>query len=164
MFSTIPAPTKQISKEAVKVWRITEVITNLVVLMILGVLYYLDYYFAWKNWIGWIIIALVIFTILSAIWEILLEPILKQKYWRYDISEEFVQLKSGAWNEKHQLIPMTKVQSVELNQGPFLRKYHLYTIKITTMGSSHEIPAIPKDEAYQLKDQIAHFAKIKEVE
>ncbi|MGP7819307.1 PH domain-containing protein [Niallia sp. 01092] len=164
MYSTIPVPTKRIAADAIKVWRVTEFITTIVILLVLGVLYYLGVYFSWENWIGWIIIALIILTILSSIWGILVEPALKQKYWRYDVSEEFIQLKSGVWNEKHQLIPMTKVQSVELNQGPFLRKYQLYSISIGTMGSSHEIPAVSKEEAYQLRDQIAYYAKIKEVE
>jgi membrane protein YdbS with pleckstrin-like domain len=32
------------------------------------------------------------------------------------------------------------------------------------MGDSHDIPAIPEKEAYELRDKIAHFAKIKEVD
>ncbi|MGM9956598.1 MAG: PH domain-containing protein [Peribacillus sp.] len=164
MYSKIQAPTKKISKESIKVWRMTETITNLIILVILGILLFVDTYFSWKEWIGWVLIGLTIIECLSAIWSIIIAPILLQKYWRYDVSEEFIQTKHGAWYESHELIPMTKVQSVELNQGPFLRKYGLYTISIGTMGDSHTIPAIPEKEAYELRDKIAHYAKIKEVE
>jgi len=164
MYSEIEEPKRCISEKAMKVWRISETLINMGILVVLGIVFYLDVYFEWKKWIGWIIIGLLGLTVLSAIWGIIIEPSLKQKYWRYDVDEEFIQLKSGIWNKKHQLIPMTKVQSVELIQGPLLRKYQLYSISVGTMGSSHEIPAIPQEEAQKLRDQIAHYAKIKEVE
>ncbi|MED3965874.1 PH domain-containing protein [Niallia taxi] len=164
MYSKIEEPKKSISEKAMKVWRISETIINVGILVVLGVLYYLDDYFEWTYWIGWIILGLIGLTVLSAIWGIIIEPSLKQKYWRYDVDEEFIQLKSGIWKKQHQLIPMTKVQSVELLQGPLLRKYKLYSISVGTMGSSHQIPAIPEEEALELRNQIAHYAKIKEVE
>ncbi|MCE4051777.1 MULTISPECIES: PH domain-containing protein [Bacillaceae] len=164
MYTKIEEPNRCISEKAMKVWRISEALLNGGILVVLGIVYYLDVYFDWKYWIGWIIIGLLGLTVLSAIWGIILEPSLKQKYWRYDVDEEFIQLKSGIWNKQHQLIPMTKVQSVELIQGPLLRKYELYSISVGTMGSSHKIPAIPQEEARELRDQIAHYAKIKEVE
>ncbi|MGE7623070.1 PH domain-containing protein [Viridibacillus sp. NPDC096237] len=164
MYLKIEAPQRSISKEAVKVWRITETLANAGILTVLGILYYLHMRFEWKEWIGWIILGVLILTVLFAIWEILFEPALKQKYWRYDVDENFIQLKYGALKEVNELVPMTKVQSVELNQGPFLRKYGLYSIQIGTMGSGHAIPAISEKEAFELRDQIAHYAKIKEVE
>ncbi|AMM91605.1 PH domain-containing protein [Peribacillus simplex] len=164
MYSKIQPPTKKISKESVKVWRMTEAITNFITLAVFCILLYVDDYFAWKEWIGWILYGLITLSFFHAIWSIFIEPILLQKYWRYDVNEEFIQTKRGAWSETHELIPMTKVQSVKLNQGPFLRKYNLYSLSIGTMGDSHDIPAIPEKEAYELRDKIAHFAKIKEVD
>ena len=52
MYSMIQPPTKKISKESVKVWRMTETITNLVILAVLSILLYVDNYFAWKEWIS----------------------------------------------------------------------------------------------------------------
>lgn len=164
MDSEIGMPQGRLSKDAVKVWIVKETISSLIVLMILGVLLYFDYSYAWKEWIGWIIIVLTIISVLFSIWSIFIEPFLLYKNWRYDVNAEFLQLKSGAINEVHQLVPMTKIQSVETNQGPFLRKYGLYSISVKTMGSSHSIPALPKDVAIKLRNQIAHYAKIKEVE
>lgn len=164
MYTQIPTPQGRLSKDAVKVWRLTETISHLVILGTLGTLIYIDHLFAWKVWIGWILISLVGITILSAIWSIFIQPFLLYKTWRYAVNEDFLQLKSGAFNEEHQLVPMTKIQSVSTNQGPFLRKYGLYSISVETMGSSHAIPALPEDIAVELRNQIAQFAKIKEVE
>lgn len=163
MYSQMNAPQKRLSKDAVKVWIISETITNLIGFMILGVLLYLDYRFSWKEWIGWILIGIIAISVLGAVWSFI-NPFLLYKNWRYDVDEEFLQLKSGVLNEEHQLVPMTKVQSVATKQGPLLRKYGLCSISIETMGSSHTIPALSKDVAIKLRNQIAHYAKIKEVE
>ncbi|MGE6377665.1 PH domain-containing protein [Peribacillus muralis] len=164
MYSKIKPPTKKISKQAVKVWRMSEAIIHLIIIAILFLLLIADNYFAWKEWIGWMLIGFVLLSLFHSIWSIFIEPILLQKYWRYDVNEEFIHTKRGAWYETHELIPMTKVQSVKLDQGPFLRKYNLYSLSIGTMGDSHEIPAIPEKEAYELRDKIAYYAKIKEVD
>ena len=164
MNSQIPIPQGRLSKDAVKVWIMTETISHLIILAILGALFYLDYLFTWKVWIGWILIGLTVITIFSAIWDIFIKPFLLYKNWSYDANEDFLQLKSGALNEVHELVPMTKIQSVATNQGPFLRKYGLYSLSVETMGSSHTIPALPEDIAIELRNRIAYFAKIKEVE
>ncbi|MEH6989652.1 PH domain-containing protein [Cytobacillus firmus] len=161
MLVNIKEPQNRISSRAVRVWIISEVIQNIIGFAVLGVLFYLDDLFSWKEWIGWILIILLIVSIPAAIWSFI-SPFIKYKSWRYDVDEEYVQMKSGVWQEKHLLIPMTKVQSVETVQGPIMRKYGLYSVTMGTMGSSHTIPALPEGEAVSLRNQIAKYAKIKE--
>lgn len=163
MNNSLDLPKKRLSKDAIKVWIITETIGNIIAFTILGILFYLDDRFSWKEWIGWILIGITVLLIIGFIWS-LIEPFFLYKNWRYDVNEEFLQLKSGAINETHELIPMTKIQSVATEQGPILRKYGLYSVSVETMGSSHTIPALPKDVAVELRNQIAQYAKIKEVE
>ncbi|MDV2687120.1 PH domain-containing protein, partial [Alkalihalophilus lindianensis] len=90
---------------------------------------------SWKEWIGWILKGLIPISVLGAVWS-WIRPFLLYKSWRFDINEDFLQLKSGVLNEEHQLVPMTKIQSVSTNQGPLLRKYGLCSVSIETMGSS----------------------------
>ncbi|GIN71600.1 hypothetical protein J14TS2_20750 [Bacillus sp. J14TS2] len=163
MYTPLDAPKKRLSKDAVKVWLISETVENIIGLIILGALFYLDYRFSWKEWIGWILIVITVFASIAGIWS-LIRPFILYKNWRYGVDEEFLQLKSGAINETHQLVPMTKIQSVMTEQGPFLRKYGLCSVSVKTMGSSHTIPALPKEVAVELRNQIAQYAKIKEVE
>ncbi|MFS0765562.1 PH domain-containing protein [Peribacillus sp. 1P06PB] len=163
MNSIMSLPQKRLSKDAIKVWMLSETITNIIAFIILGVLLYLDYRFSWKEWIGWILIGITIISVLGAAWS-LISPFLLYKNWRFDVDEEFLQLKSGVLNEVHELVPMTKIQSVATKQGPLLRKYGLCSVSIETMGSSHSIPALPKEVAIKLRNQIAQYAKIKEVE
>ncbi|QED46056.1 PH domain-containing protein [Cytobacillus dafuensis] len=162
MYSHMNAPQQRLSRDAVKVWIITESVTNLIGFIILGALFYLDYRFSWKEWVGWILIAITAISLIGAVWSFI-NPFLLYKNWRFDVDEEFLQLKSGVLNEVHQLVPMTKIQSVATKQGPLLRKYSLCSVSIETMGASHTIPALPKDAAIELRNQIAQYAKIKEV-
>lgn len=163
MYSEINKPEQRLSKDAVKVWMISDTISNVIGFIVLAVLFYLDARFAWKEWIGWILILLTVFAVIGAIWSYI-KPLLLYKNWRYAVSEEFLQIKSGALNEEHHLVPMTKIQSVATRQGPLLRRYKLRSVSIDTMGSSHIIPALSEEVAIALRNQIAHYAKIREVE
>jgi uncharacterized protein len=161
MAVNIKEPQNRISPRAIRVWIISEVIQNTIGFAVLGVLFYLDDLFSWKEWIGWVLNIFLAVSIPAAIWSFI-SPFIKYKSWRYDVDEEYVQIKSGVWQEKHLLIPMTKVQSVETVQGPIMRRYGLYSVTMGTMGSSHTIPALPEGEAVSLRNQIAKYAKIKE--
>lgn len=164
MYINVEEPTQRISPYAVKVWRITNTIGHGVTLVVLGGLLAASLYFDWKVWIGWILYALLGLTVISAIYSILFEPYYLQKTWRYEIDETYIQLKHGSITQKHKLIPMSKVEFVMTNQGPFLRKYGLCNLEIGTVTSSHQIPAISKEEAVRLRAQIAELANIKDTD
>ncbi|SDN96019.1 PH domain-containing protein [Halobacillus aidingensis] len=163
MQALMEVPKQQLSKDSVKVWIISETIGNLIGFVILAALFVTDHYFSWPDWVEWLLIALTVLSILSTIWSFYRASLL-YKHWRYDVNEEYLQLKSGALHEQHHIIPMTKIQSVSTHQGPLLKKYNLYSVKINTVGSDHEIPALPRAKAFELRDRIAVYAKVEEVE
>ncbi len=66
------------------------------------------FYFLWKAWIGPIIIGLGVLTILAALWGIFIAPPLKQRYWRYDVSEEFIQTEMGSNGRESSINPDDK--------------------------------------------------------
>ena len=164
MDQQIVTPQQQLSKVVIRVWIIGEIIANFIGLLVLAALFFLDYKFSWPEWAGWMILVVTILSVVGTIWSVFFEPSLKFNSWRYDVNEDFLQLKYGIFIEKHELIPMTKIQSVATNQGPIMRKYGLYSVSITTMASSHKIPALSEKVAIELRSQIAYFAKVKEVE
>ncbi|PFG12429.1 PH domain-containing protein [Bacillus sp. es.036] len=162
MAAEISSPNLTLSKDVVKVWTINEIIGNSIGFLVLGTLFYLDHRFLWWEWVGWLLLAVLVISIITAIWDVFIHPKLKYKHWQYEIDEEYLKLRHGAINETHQLVPMSKIQSVATKQGPILRRYQLYALSIETMGSSHLIPALPKEEAFQLRDTIARYAKVTE--
>ncbi|MFZ4453663.1 PH domain-containing protein [Salibacterium aidingense] len=164
MEQPITMPQRRLSKHAINVWIIKDIIMEIIAFSVLGLLFYLDYIFSWKEWIGWILIGITVLSVLSAVWSLFFEPYLTYKHWRYDLNDEFLQLKSGALKEVHHIVPMTKIQSIATIQGPLLRKYGLLSLSIKTMGSTHELPGLSEETAADVRSSIARYAKIKEVE
>ncbi|WP_283152521.1 PH domain-containing protein [Guptibacillus hwajinpoensis] len=162
MSTEICNPNRQLAKEAVRVWTINAIIGNSIGFLVLGILFYLDNRFTWWGWVRWLLMIALIIMIVMTVWDVFIYPKLKYKYWRYEADEEYLKLRHGAINEEHQLVPMSKIQAVATSQGPILRSYQLYALSIETMGSSHMIPALPKEEAFQLRNEIARYAKVKE--
>ncbi|MGD6819125.1 PH domain-containing protein [Metabacillus sp. 113a] len=162
MYLNIEEPTREISAKAIRVWRITNTIGHSTVILILAVCVYFDSLYQWPEWAGYLIYGLMALMAISAVFSIAVEPVYLQRTWRYEIDEEFIQLKHGRITQKHILIPMTKVEVVSTSQGPFLRKYGLYDVNIGAVNSSHTIPSIEKEEALKLRNQIAIYAKVGE--
>ncbi len=164
MYANMKEPDQHISKDAIRVWRISNCIIHISFILMAIILLILDNHFDWYNWVTYVLWIVLTLDIITAIWSIFFEPVLLQKYWRYGVDEAYVKLRHGKWHIHNQVIPMTKVQYVGLEQGPLLRKYNLYTISIGTMASTHQIPALSEQEAISLRNQIATLARIKEVE
>lgn len=164
MHKTIPEPTQKLAKEIISAIRWSSTITHTIEFIILAILYGASVRYEWVSWVNWIFLTGSVLAVISAIWQIGLRPLYIFKNTRYGVNEEFLQLKSGAFNESHELIPMTKIQAVSTNQGPILRRFNLYSIEIETMGSSHGIAGLPKQVAVDLRNKIAHLAKIQEDE
>nr|WP_318540338.1 PH domain-containing protein [Terribacillus saccharophilus] len=161
MHTQVKEPQHKLSKESLRVGLIGDVIFDVVVLLIFAVLFGLDFIFEWPAWIGTVLIILLIISVPLLIIGYL-GTVINHRNWRYDIDEEYVQLRQGAWFQKDQLIPVTKIQSVETKQGPLLRRYKLREVEIETMAGEYSIPGLPEKEAYALRDQIAAYAKAKE--
>ncbi len=162
MYINITEPTETISKKATKVWRISNTIGHITVLLITGLLIYFSDRFDWYDWVTIVLYVLGGLFIVSSIFSIFIEPIYLQRTWRYQVDQEFVQLKFGKWQQQHVLIPMEKVEYVRTEQGPIMRRYDLYDLEIGTTTSNHKIPAIPANVAKTLKAEIATFAKIRD--
>lgn len=68
-----------------------------------------------------------------------------------------VMYKSGIIVESTTIVPLNRIQHIELNQGVFSRMYQLGTLQIFTAGgqTGHiRISGIPIDEAKSLRDMI----------
>ncbi|EQB38556.1 MULTISPECIES: PH domain-containing protein [Virgibacillus] len=157
----IKEPTQRISPDAIKVWRITDALTSFIFLVVVAFFLYLHHYYDWPHWIEIALYAVAAIVCLSAMIELIVIPVYKQKTWRYEIDSNCIQLKhGGAIRKTHMIIPMNKVYFVDTYQGPILKKYHLSTIKIGTVGYVHEIPSVPENTASEIRNDIAYLSGI----
>jgi uncharacterized protein len=108
----------------------------------------------------WIVAISIAIPLLFAYLLIVVWPKLKWKRWRYEVRETEIELQRGVIFTKRTLIPMIRVQHVDTNQGPILKKYHLATIEISTAATVHEIPALDLDEAEELRFYIGKLTRV----
>lgn len=153
----IPEPQTRISERALVVWRISGGISSLIIWLMAGGMITLGVIFDWPYWI----IGVIFFIALTYSYVmILLLPKLRWKRWRYEVREQEIELQHGVLIIKRTLIPMIRVQHVDTQQGPLLRKYQLSTVMISTAATVHEIPALDMHEAEELRRSISSLARV----
>lgn len=150
-------PKHQLAKAAITVWRLTGIITFIILMMTAGALTYVAYRFEWPWFISAIAISL---TLFEALVHILIIPNIRYKRFRYEILDEEIYIQRGLLIVTRTLVPMTRIQHVDTKQGPILRKYNLMTVTISTAATTHEIPALPSKEADRLRNDIAVRARV----
>jgi uncharacterized protein len=150
-------PQKRISDKALSVWRITGAITSVIIVILAGGVIWLSNVFSWPIWV---VIAAVGVIILHVYLYVYLFPLLRWKRWRYEVREKEIELQQGVFVVKRTLVPMIRVQHVDTRQGPLLKKYGLATVDVSTAATVHEIPALPVEEAEELRQFISRLARV----
>ncbi|MCA0983978.1 PH domain-containing protein [Halobacillus yeomjeoni] len=152
-------PSKRISQRALTLWRIYGVIyTSVTLLLTIGGII-LVILFDWPWWLIAIAAAILVLETVFLIWLI---PSIRWKRWRYEVTEQDIELQHGLFIITRTLVPMVRVQHVDTEQGPLLRKFKLSTISISTAATVHEIPALDEEEAEHLRQSISSFARVAE--
>lgn len=150
-------PEQRIDPRAVPYWRWSAGIQSLFLCLIPAA-----YYAATRLWYwpAWITIVLVILTLLTAAFSIFVKPGIRWQTWRYDVSEQEIDLLRGVFIKTRTLIPMVRVQHVDTEQGPLLRRFGLSAVTISTAAGTHEIPALADEVAAVLRDRISELARV----
>lgn len=152
-------PEFTISKDAIKAWRITALIWEVIawLLTIVGVI--LHFVIEFPLWI--VLIAGGLSAISTYLFVYLL-PRLRWKRWRYEVFEQEIYIQHGIMIVSRTLIPMIRVQHVETEQGPILKRFNLASVSISTAATTHEIPALSNEVASDLRDRISALARVDE--
>lgn len=152
-------PSQRIDARALKAWRIAGALQSGVILLVAaGVCLVL-----WRLELSWWIIAgiLALAGIVSVI-QVWLVPAVRWRHWRYEVSEQQLDLQRGIVILTRTLVPMVRVQHVDTKQGPILRHYGLASVEIATAAGTQEIPALSVDVADRLRSQISLMAGVAE--
>lgn len=88
-------------------------------------------------------------------------PKLKYKNWSFTVDEHKLSLRFGIFVIKEVAIPVKRIQYVDISQGPILRRYNLYELGLNTAGGKFIIPALNKDIAEELKNEVS--ARVEEM-
>ncbi|MDD3269489.1 MAG: PH domain-containing protein [Syntrophomonadaceae bacterium] len=150
-------PQQRINAKAVSYWRWSAGIKSGFLLLISAGYHMAQQHWHWPAWISFVLLGL---TLAYAIYAIILKPDITWRTWRYNVSEQEIDLLHGVFIRTRTLIPMVRVQHVDTEQGPLLRRFGLSSVSISTAAGSHEIPALADEVAALLRDQISVLARV----
>lgn len=153
---------QKLNKNAKKSWIIARLIGTLIVSSILIAVrifipkvidsyYKINVFFT----IG-IIILISILLINSFIY-----PIIEYKQWRYIITNDKIEFTEGIYFVRKVIIPIIRIQHIQLNQGPINKFLNLYNISIFTAGGQHKIPNIDATKAEEISEYLKELIKMK---
>lgn len=152
-------PANFIAKDAVKVWRISASIYIISYFLLVIATIVLAYIYDFSYLYSAIAFGLGIVQVFVFVY---LLPRLRYRRWRYEIFEQEIYIQRGILIMKRTIIPMIRVQHVDTEQGPILKKYRLATVSISTAATTHLIPALREEDASRLRDRISTLARVEE--
>jgi len=152
---------KQMHKSSIKVMRIGAFIQVMIFAFIIAIFYCVTWYFALPI-SNVVFIVLVALLLLDIVWYIVSKPILVYRANHYDIADDEIVLLTGIWNKEELIVPYVKIQNVETEQGPVMKRYQLKSLTVHTAENGLSIQLIHEDEASILKTLINQ--KMREVE
>lgn len=73
---------------------------------------------------------------------------------RYRVSEESIEYMSGVWSHDHEIVPIRRMQQIEVSQGVIKRMFGLSDLEIITAGGSMNISGLKKERADELSKEL----------
>jgi membrane protein YdbS with pleckstrin-like domain len=104
-------------------------------------------------------VALLVVPLLLAVAEFAATPV-RYRTWWYAVSEEQIDVERGWLFKTRTVVPMTRVQHVELQRGPIASRFRLAELEIHTAAGSVKIPALDATDGEQIRQRIADLARI----
>src|SRR3954468_14457738 len=109
-------------------------------------------------WGSLILPALLIFLYL-ALWA----PPRRYRAWGYAMDGEKLRLRRGVWTRVQTLVPLDRVQHIDVSQGPLERAFGICNLVLHTAGTLHSeivVPGLTREAAEAMRDEIR--ARIRE--
>ncbi|WP_256838449.1 PH domain-containing protein [Ornithinimicrobium faecis] len=137
-------PARKVSRSAIGYWTTTALIWEGIFLAILAVVYFVVLPDRW--WWATVILAL---AVVMALVEILIVPRFKFAVHRWEVTDTAIYTRSGWLNVEQRIAPLSRVQTVDSEQGAIQRMFGLASITVTTASSAGaiEINCLDQDEA-----------------
>lgn len=146
---------QQLDPRAIKLWRTTYLVGfGIFILAMLAVSISVGFAApAARIWLalGWM--ALTALCLWFSFWH----PPRYYRTWRWRIDAKVLEIRSGKLVERTRLIPLNRLQHVDLERGLFERMYGLSSLVIHTAGThaaATTIPGLEADTAARLRDHL----------
>lgn len=92
-----------------------------------------------------------------ALWAGLIAPARRFVHWRFALTDRELHVAHGWWLRTHTIVPIGRVQHIDLTQGPIERMCGVATLVLHTAGTEHaevDVPGLARDHAEAVRDRI----------
>jgi membrane protein YdbS with pleckstrin-like domain len=97
-----------------------------------------------------------------AVWLVIIAPKRRLKRWGYDLGEDRLRIVSGFLFRSDTVVPLGRIQHIDLRQGPLMRRYDLATLMVHTAGNHNAAVALPglkQADAMAMREAIRDYIK-----
>jgi hypothetical protein len=146
---------RPLDARAVKLWRMTDLIGYGVLLIVL-LLSITVMKFARPGFWPWLLTGWFALALLC-VWYSFWHPPRYYRSWGYRIDDKVLETRSGLLFQRTRLLPLSRLQHVDIERGPFERMFGLSSLILHTAGThsaSIRIPGLDADEAVRLRDHL----------
>jgi hypothetical protein len=145
---------RPLDPRVVPLWRATNAIGyGILLLAQLIALFFIPFkilYF-WLAIVGWAVLVLICF------WLAWMRPPRVYRSWSYRIDDRVLEIRNGLLFQRTRLLPLSRLQHVDIERGPFERRFGLATLVLHTAGTheaSMTIPGLEESEAVRLRNHL----------
>ena len=100
----------------------------------------------------WLFVGIIIVSILNAI----ISPRFRYHRYRYRLDDDSMEIIEGYIFTSHAIVPIERIQNLELQQGPIDRIFGVSKMIITTGGSDVTVRFVPKEMADAMSDKLKY--------
>ena len=112
---------------------------------------------------GWVLAPIWGVLIGLVLWSTCWLPPRTYDAWSYGLDDRVLVLRFGIFWQTSVMIPLSRLQHLDVQQGPLERRFGLATLIVHTAGTenaSHEIPHLEHRTALQLREHLIEMAGI----
>jgi membrane protein YdbS with pleckstrin-like domain len=109
---------------------------------------------------GWHVLALAA-TVLAAAAHLVVMPQWRFRVHRWEATPHAVYTQAGWFDQQRRIAPISRIQTVDTERGPFEQLFRLSTVTVTTASAAGplKIVGLDRDDAQHLVDDLAATAE-----
>ena len=95
--------------------------------------------------------------LLILLYLVLWAPPRRYRAWGYAMDPEELQVRRGVWTRVQTVVPLDRVQHIDVSQGPLERMLGICSLVLHTAGTLHSqivVPGLTRSTAERMRDEI----------
>jgi membrane protein YdbS with pleckstrin-like domain len=96
-------------------------------------------------------------ALLPLLYLAFVSPVRRYRAWGYEMDADELQLRHGVWTQVHTIVPLERVQHIDISQGPLERGFAVCRLLVHTAGTMHSrvvLPGLARSTAEAMRDEI----------